>query len=35
MNFYTLEKYTKEDIQYLIDFGIEESISAYVHTLLK
>lgn len=26
MNFYTRNKYTKEDIQYLIDFGIEESI---------
>lgn len=26
MNFYTLEDYTKEDIQYLIDFKIEESI---------
>lgn len=25
MSFFDLEKYTKEDIQYLIDFGVEES----------
>ncbi len=26
MSFYDLENYTKEDIQYLIDFGVEESV---------